>query len=111
MSVSAEKGTCTCIDACVIWAGCCPVSGSDLSSEETCVRVCVCVGAWVRGQGGGAVRGFDDRRAAAADEHRRWPGGSTCVIGSVGECWVANGWPGRAGGITCRAAPTWSGRG
>lgn len=67
------------------------------------VRACV-----LRGQGGGAVRGFDDRRRAADEE---MAGRSTCVIGSVGECCVANGWPWRAGGITCRAATTWSGRG
>lgn len=87
---------------CVIWARWCPVSGSDCLQKR---RACV-------DRAAARCEGIDDRwRAAAADEHRRWPGRSTCVIGSVGECWVANGWLWRAGDVTCRAATTWSGRG
>lgn len=80
-----------------------------LSSEEAYVR-----GQTHRQAGRRGAR-VDDRRRAAYEQqhkHRRWPAGrSTCVIGSVGEGRVANGWPWRAGDITCRAATTWSGRG
>jgi len=70
MSVTAEKGNCTVL-MCVIWTGWCPVSGSVcLSSEEACVR----------GQGGGGgVRGFDDRRRAAADGRAQEMAGSLNV--------------------------------
>ena len=54
----------------------------------------------VRGQGG-AVRGSRRSMTGGGRTRRIWPGRSTCVIGSVGERWAANGWPWRAGDITC----------
>jgi hypothetical protein len=91
MSVTAEKGTS--VDVCDmgrVMSG----LGVCLSSEEACVR----------GQGGGAVRGFDDRRRrAAADEQSTGDGRVAQRVSSA--AWASAGWPmaGRGGRAISRA--------
>ena len=74
----------------VIWAGRCPVSGSVFRRGA---RACV-----LRGQGGGAVRGFNDRRRAADDDGRVAQRVSSAA-------WASAAWPmaGRGGRAISRA--------